>query len=553
MFGLDEHPSIDYHKEGKALKRVAPFQYSNRQIIQKLASTLQAKRFSQRDGQGFRLLVVATHRDCVPFFRLSARVKAFDQALRAMLLPSSKNELISFSADQIPFVLNLKKPTKEDREQLTLIRSVVSNSEVGEVVKTPGSFLVFEQELVEFAKEKDPRGILSINECLVIGARLKMKPEEVTAALIFFHRQFTLLYFHDFFPDLVFTKPQMPLDCINAVVKFCYEVGAGEVKGIAQDLVSSIRDGIITEEILSHKQLTQCFIPDLYEPRHAIELLSHMFTLAPLSRDVQSASDISPAASNTPTPPVERKMREYLMMSLQQPIADKEIQRHLPPPSAVAPLVVQFTNNCAPLSCFSRTISCLMAMYDWKLSRADDGSPQCLALNVVSLYKPQTPGQIVLVDVGHSFQVYISPGKGLDRNDMAKICFQVKESIFTAIKQVFDCLSLAGIEATPAFFCLCKGKPLYHSASPSLFNSKWLLSCSLNQQSVGQASENHLMWLDAPATETGKPSLPKLLELGVVEGVGTNYLSFGTFLLNDETGCRIDVIEHDCDRATALL
>jgi hypothetical protein len=33
MFGLDEHPSIDYHKEGKALKRVAPFQYSNRQII----------------------------------------------------------------------------------------------------------------------------------------------------------------------------------------------------------------------------------------------------------------------------------------------------------------------------------------------------------------------------------------------------------------------------------------------------------------------------------------------------------------------------------------
>ena len=198
MFGLDEHPSIDYHKEGKAFKRVAPFQYSNRQIIQKLASTLQAKRFSQREGQCFRLLVVATHRDCVPFFRVSARVRAFDQALRAILLPSSKKELISFSADQIPFVLNLKNPTKQDREQLALIRSVVSNSEVGEVVKTPGSFLVFDQELVEFAKQKDPRGILSLNECLVIGARLKMKPEEVTAALIFFHRQFTLLYFHDF-------------------------------------------------------------------------------------------------------------------------------------------------------------------------------------------------------------------------------------------------------------------------------------------------------------------------------------------------------------------
>ncbi|CAI8022964.1 Ras-related protein Rab-8, partial [Geodia barretti] len=463
MFGLDEHPSITFHKEGKALKRVAPFQYSNRQIIQKLASTLQAKRFSKREGQCFRLLVVATHRDCVPIFRLSARVKAFDQALRAILLPSSKKELICFSADQIPFVLNLKKPTKQDRERLDLIRSVVIKSAVGEVVKTPASFLVFEQELMEFARQRNHSGILRVSECITIGSRLKMKPEDVEAALIFFHRQFSLLYFRHILPNLVFTKPQTPLDCINAVVKFSYEVGTGEVKGIAQELVSSIRDGIISEEILSHEQLAQCFVPDLYEPQHAIDLLSHTFTLAPLSRDVQSTVDVSPASSRKPTPPIEREKREYLMMSLQQPIPDKDILRHLPPPSAIAPLVVQFTNNCVPLSCFSRTISCLLATYDWKLTRADDGSPQCLSHNVVSLYMPQTPGQIVLVDAGHSFQVHISPGKGLHRNDMAMICYQVKETVFAAIKQVFDCLNLAGIEATPAFFCPCKGKPLYHS------------------------------------------------------------------------------------------
>ena len=53
MFGLDEHPSIDYHEEGKTYKRLSPSQYSNRQIMQKLASTLQAKRFSQSEGQVF--------------------------------------------------------------------------------------------------------------------------------------------------------------------------------------------------------------------------------------------------------------------------------------------------------------------------------------------------------------------------------------------------------------------------------------------------------------------------------------------------------------------
>ena len=547
MFGLDEHPSIDYHEEGKTYKRLSPSQYSNRQIMQKLASTLQAKRFSQSEGKCFRLLVVATHKDCVPQGELPARVKGFDQVLRDILLPACEKELISFTASQIPFVLNLKEPDGDDLKRLDLIRSEVGKSEVGEVVRTPGAFLVFEQELMEFAKKKVPtRGILSLSECRAIGARLKMKQEDVEAALIFFDRQFTLLYFRKLLPNLVFTRPQTPLDCINAVVKFSYKVGSGEVMGITQKHVSSLKDGIITEEILGHKKLTQCFDPGLYEPQHAIELLCHTFTLAPLSRDVQPTSDAPTAAASSPTPSIKREKREYLMMSLRSAVPDKDVPRHLPPPSEIAPLVVQFTNKCVPLSCFSRTVSCLLAMYDWKLSRADDGSPLCLAHNIVSLYKPLTPGQIVLVDTGHNIQVHIRPGKGLDGKDMATICYQVKETILAAIKEVFSLLSFTGIEATAAFFCPCKKKPLLHSATPSLFNSKWLLSCSLTEQSVGPASEHHLLWFDAPATETEKPSLPKLLDLEVVEKIGTEYEKFGTFLLKDDTGVLVDAIKHDC-------
>ena len=547
IFGLDEHPSIDYHEEGKTYKRLSPSQYSNRQIMQKLASMLQAKRFSQSEGQCFRLLVVATHKDCVPQGELPARVKAFDQVLRDILLPACKKELISFSGKQIPFVLNLKEPDGDDLQRLDIIRSEVGKSEVGEVVRTPGAFLVFEQELMEFAKKKDPtRGILSLSECRAIGARLKMKQEDVKAALIFFDRQFTLLYFRKLLPNLVFTRPQTPLDCINAVVKFSYKVGSGEVMGITQEHVSSLEDGIITEEILGRKELMQCFVPGLYEPQHAIELLCHTFTLAPLSRDVQPTSDAPTAAASSPTPSIKREEREYLMMSLRSAVPNKDVPRYLPSPSEIAPLVVQFTNKCVPLSCFSRTVSCLLAMYDWKLSRDDDGSLLCLAHNIVSLYKPLTPGQIVLVDTGHNIQVHIRPGKGLDGKDMATICYQVKETILAAIKKVFSLLSFTGIEATTAFFCPCKKKPLLHSATPSLFNSKWLLSCSLTEQSVGPASDHYLLWLDAPATETEKPSLPKLFNLEVVEKIGTEYKKFGTFLLKDNTGVLVDTIKHDC-------
>ena len=547
MFGLDEHPSIDYHEEGKTYKRLSPSQYSNRQIMQKLASMLQAKRFSQSEGQCFRLLVVATHKDCVPQRKLPARVKAFDQVLRDILLPACEKELISFSASQIPFVLNLKEPDWDDLKRLNIIRSEVRKSDVGEVVRTPGAFLVFEQELMELAKKKDPtRGILSLSECRTIGARLKMKQEDVEAALIFFDRQFTLLYFRKLLSNLVFTRPQTPLDCINAVVKFSYKVGSGEVMGITQKHVSSLKDGIITEEILGHKELMQCFVPGLYEPQHAIELLCHTFTLAPLSRDVQPTSDAPTAAASSPTPSIKREKREYLMMSLRSAVPDKDVPRYLPPPSEIAPLVVQFTNKCVPLSCFSRTVSCLLAMYDWKLSRADNGSPLCMAHNIVSLYKPLTPGQIVLVDTGHNIQVHIMPGKGLNGKDMATICYQVKETILAAIKKVFSLLSFTRIKATAAFLCPCKKKPLLHSATQSLFNSKWFLSCSLTEQSVGPANDHHLLWLDAPATETEKPSLPKLHDLEVVEKIGTEYEKFGTFLLKDVKGVLVDAIKHDC-------
>ena len=132
---------------------------------------------------------------------------------------------------------------------------------------------------------------------------------------------------------------------------------------------------------------------------------------------------------------------------------------------------------------------------------------------------------------------------------MSKICFQVNETLFTAINQVFECLNLTGIEASLSFFCPCSGNPP-HSAIPFFFNSKWHLTCSLTEQRVNLVTDHHLMWLKAPATETEKPSLPKLLKLNVVEDVGTNYLTLGVLLLNDETGVLVDSIEHDCLRQT---
>ena len=548
MFGLDEYPPIHYHEKGKAYKRALPSQHSNRQIIQKLASTLQAKRFSHKVGQCFRLLVVATHRDCVPRGELAARVKAFDQALESILLPGCEEELIRFSADIIPFVLNLKEPDSTDLTKLELIRDNISESGVGEVIEMPSSFLIFEQELVEFAKKEAHRDVLSLEQCLQVGAKLKMESEVVMAALIFFHRQITLLYFRYVLPNVVFTKPQVPLDFINFIVQFSYKVASSDTKCITSKLASSLRDGIITEETLTHDLLKNCFITNLYEPHHAIDLLCHTFTLAPLSREPQSKTGSSPAVWSTPSTPIKRERREYLMMSLRPAIPDNDIPQYIPPPSEIAPLVVKFSKDCVPLSCFSSTISCLLSMYDWRLSRADNGSPECLAHNVVSLYDPQLPVQIILVDATNHLQIHIRPEKDVDKNIFPKICFHICETIFSVIPKVFETLKLEGIDISPAFLCSCSrasSEPHSASAYQSL-NSTWFLRCSKTEKSIGTALEKQTMWLEAPVTEKEKPSLPKLLQLEVPQKVGAKYEVFGCFLLNDEDGSLIEAMEVDC-------
>ena len=40
------------------------------------------------------------------------------------------------------------------------------------------------------------------------------------------------------------------------------------------------------------------------------------------------------------------------------------------------------------------------------------------------------------------------------------------------------------------------------------------------------------------------PTMPQLLHLNIPQQVGTNYSTFGIFLLNDETGSRVDTIEN---------
>ena len=510
MYDLDERPPVDFHMKGRAYKRKMWSQYTGRQLIVKLASTLQAKKSCLKTGTIFRILIVATHRDCVEG-GLMARIEALNRELRSFLLPAFKQELILFETpDKVAFVLNLLNPDDTDKKVLELIRTKINEQALGRVFKTPSSFFILEQFLRECAAYND-RHILSLDECVQIGQTLKMDDEVVKAALVLFHRQNTFLYYRYVLPNHVFIKPEIPFDFVNNIVRFSYQVSDGGMQGVPAMFVSSLKDGIVTEEIFSHKELSSLFVPGLYEPHHAIKLFCHTFTIAPLSYEQQPPK----TSQKAPLRKLQSSGKEeYLMMCLLPAISNQELPQYIPSSSDTVPLIVKFDKDCVPLSCFSSTVSCLLSTYQWKLSRKGDGTTVCLSHNIVSLFDPSLPVKIVLVDATSHVKVYIDSDED-DRDILPEVCSQVCQTVFGALEKVFDVMQLSEIDMTPAVMCPCKEISETHFASHFTVMNKNYLRCSKTNTRVGIADAQHMMWLSVD-TKIGASGMEKFTHVKIL-------------------------------------
>ena len=491
-YTLDEYPPVTFHEEGVAHERKFPSRrYTGRDIILKLVSTLHAKKSLH---EAFRLLIVATHCDCVQD-DLETRVEALNSELQSLLLPAFKDELIRFERhSKIAFVLNLKDPDDQDKEALKLIRSQIAQSGLGRELDTPTSFFVFEQDLIQFAKKGTKRDILSLAECRQVGQRLKMSNEMVEAALIHFHRQNTFLHFRDILPNHVFVEPQVPLDIVRGIVSLSYK----RLQGVLAN-VDLLDDGIVTEEILSYDDVSPHFKKGFYEVKDAIKLFCHTLTLAPLKFD----TDREEAA------PVDEKKQQYLMMCMKPAIPAHQLHHHIPESPYAVPLVVKFSSGCVPLGCFGSTISCLLSKYEWQVHREKGGSaPKCLAHNIVSLHDPDLVN-VVLVDCTQHIEIHVETDLSL-LDSPSSTYSEIRTTVFGAIEKVFAVMHLKKdqIKLSPAVVCSCDEVKEHHHATFMKLRSsdEYCLKCSGNRL---QPSDKQLLWMGIPTeTQVSPPLIP---------------------------------------------
>ena len=496
MYHLEEHQPVTFRRKGVTFKRCSSSQYTGRQMFLKLASTLQAKKLCHDAKSPFRLLVVATHSDCVGD-NLKARVAALNRELKSLLLPAFKEELILYQdPGEIPFVMNLKRPNFQDEYRLEQIRIKITDPCLGETSKEPGSFFMFERDLVGYAATLG-RNILSLYECMQVGEKLGMNAKMVQASLALFHRQNTFLYFQNVLPNHIFLKPKCLLECINGIVEFSYRIGDGDLDGFPNEFVPLLKDGIITEEMLN---LSTGFIPGFYEACHVIKLFTHTFNLVPLSQEIQQSK-----ATKEESVPCDGN--RYLLMCLLPAIPDLELRHHIPVSSDTAPLIVKFSNNCVPIGCFSSTISCLLSTYNWSISRKGDGTRECLAHNIAYLRAPNLPIKIVLIEQTEYLEIHITASISIACS-ASSICSQVRTAIFNAISKVFEVMQLTEINISSAVFCPCHTVHKSHLATFSTYaNQLQFLLCSQSKSEV-EPDSKHLLWVSNDVTLQASPCPP---------------------------------------------
>ena len=593
---LDAYPALLFYENGTAFNKPIVSPRTNRQILKQIVRTMQAKRGKKKRVHSSKILVIGTHKDCIKEDKLSEVLHNLNKELAAIFLPTMEEELILYRKGEIVHALNLLSPDSDDEKVLDCIRKNISKAGIGVEMNTPLCLFMFEQDAIKYAEEQREKGrhvmVLSLDECLLVGARLKMSSEVVQAALIYFHCHNVFLYFRHILPNLVFLNPQVPLDFVNAIVRFSYMAKTDTSLSLTAQQVRFCDEGILTEELLQHEYLSTSFVPNLYEPRHALNLFQHIFTIAPLSEDSTLAESSEPYTIDSQNPaqttcikpsqkslaqislsesaqkllatPAQKlpdaRKTEYLMMCLLPDKSQIEIDHCLPSTSHVFPLLLQFSNDCAPSGSFGNTISCLISSFKWKIAHTRQGKLECLAHNIVTLRPHNAPVKVTLVNSTCYFEIHIN----VKDSSLEKYCPEINSTIFAAVRKVFQTMQFDDIEVEPAFLCPCD-PTCAHAATifpKSDVTIKSMLECSETEDIVGKLEWNQRVWFQdwhlekqekvlqqspqpnerLPATDC-QPTLPQLIDfktstgsMNITECIGTSYSKLGPLLLRDNDG-----------------
>ena len=465
-------------KKGKTHKEECVSLLSNEEIMEHQVRTLQAKPSGLSEDRKSMVVAVGTHRDVEERMAREGTLKETraqkNEKLRKIFLPWLLHMLILYRPPgEVIFPINMLKPDDDDWQVLRFLRQKVMEANLFTTIKIPAGWFILEQDILKFAAGKG-RKIVLVSECVRITDCLKISREILEAALLYFHSLNVFLYCPKVLPDLVFIDPQVPLNCVYELVAFQFKMSCGAAMGVAADDCQRLMKGMVTLKFMKSKHFTYCFIPELYEPRHALKLFQSLFIAAPLGNG------------------------EYLMPFLLKFVAKTELHTYIPSRSSPVALLMLFRSkstqeiSIAPNGTFCGLVACLISKYKWSISRNVSGATECLTRNIAILLSyDKPPVTITLVNRQSFFSVYVQSN---DKYVYEHFCPELRQTMFDAVESVLTAFKYDNSRPTLAFPCPCDPEAEHHAAVPQEYRKSIYISCSKSSYSSPRTAE-HKVWM----------------------------------------------------------
>ena len=212
---INDKLEYEYVKVDKHLRQPTELDQTQLESIEELVRILSSTKHSEKGlTSESKFLLVGTHAD--------KHWSLFQQSHggKNRWLKKSLGELKSMCIeinDDGDILLPINTLVTKGRDELaSSLRQKIMDACSNSGIDIPTRWYVFELELSGLAK-KEERSVLGLAECIAIGESLRMKREDVIAALMFLDEAAICMYFK-VVPDLVFTDPQSILSEVTEIL-----------------------------------------------------------------------------------------------------------------------------------------------------------------------------------------------------------------------------------------------------------------------------------------------------------------------------------------------
>ena len=480
MFKLSEEfatkPTVEFY-DNSGHPVGTPFQssHTNEQLLKHCLRTLHTHRASSKsEGKASRVMVVGTHRDKEVECTTESREEK-NRKLAEILLPPFKDEVLFFNAysDELIFPVNTKDPQEDDVATVQKIRQLILTASNPNPVRVPLQYFALEI-LLEEASKSLKRGILSIEECLQVARELHFDKHTLALALQFLNDLSVVLYFPEVLEGVVFADPQVLLDKVMELVQASNQTIDTSYAHSAEWKIF-IDHALFDLEFLYQKEFQRHYVSGLFSPTDLVKLFRRLLVIADFSEG------------------------KLFMPALLPVLEEEKVHKHrVSADSPAAALALDFPLGGPRLGTFC-TLACFLVSHHnqfpcpWKIVLLPgSNTPACLYRNCVKYSVPRFPGTVTLIDTFTHFEVHVNTSPRV----VSKLCNQVRQAIFTGLKQATLTLGYNDSIPSAATLCPCSVGSVHIARTA---DGVW--TCIKDPAMFGDLETQQLIWEDySPVT-----------------------------------------------------